>query len=80
MKYTTPKLHSFGHDVKHGDTCGNGSAVTSESGLNNCNTGGSATAGCACGSQPGKASCSTGNATKGNYCNTGNGFKSTSHH
>ena len=85
MKYTTPKLHSFGQDVKHGG-CGPGSSAEAECTCGSsdfedqtCNTGGGAGS-CSQGDKPAgghsSSSCSKGNVAK-TQCNTGMGFSPT---
>ena len=82
MKYSSPKLYSFGNDVKHGADCISGSAnkpscasgSSDTSASNTCNTGGTA---CSCyttGNKPGSW-CGTGNAVTGHSCYSGNGAK-----
>lgn len=68
MKYTKPKLYSFGRDVKNGANCTNGTGANSTS-LDDCSTGGGAS-----------YYCGDGSGAKGTGCDTGHSPKPSSHH
>lgn len=78
MKYKTPKLYTFGLDVKFGNDCSSGSSAD-QGDSDNCTTGGGAKGGCWIGNMPGRSDCATGNVVSTDYCWYGNGVR-TPHH
>ena len=85
MTYSTPKLHSFGNNVKHGTTCDSGTGASAACACcgsldqsSSCvSTGSTATSCSTTGNKPGDW-CGTGNAVRGHSCFTGNGVSTSS--